>query len=571
MNNYTGKIVKLDIDENLDIEKEVDVLSFVEYPAIEQDWYTFANSKELMESYNDYPEAAIKNAKRALQIRAENPTLSCGTRVGWARANQLANRQSISEETIARMASFARHKQNSYGNPETDCGALMWLAWGGTEGIEWASRKLDRIRMQTQFIISDIDGTLLNDKGEPNENVITYLKNKNLPIIVVSGRFIDRLDETKKQLSTLGLNIVEIHLNDWADSYNIGKKFKRYKLDLLLMDGYDIAFILENEPEIYKGGKGIKIIDVKDILSEEQEAILDGLQTVGITEESLLEDGYTPYSEEEFENQLTFAVITSSPNKDSIDDFGEYKILYRYTGPKDGKNRDFCKQLLSLNLLFRKEDINRLSIRNANKDFGSYDIFRYKGSYNCRHYWERLIYRKTTDVYEADRPLAIDTSRVTDATTINNTVKRANVSPASILAEMFSTQTEKQMIIAPMMRANHLIPRVDEKGNLYHVYFTPETITKIAHKFLKKKYTDQVNINHNPNHFVDDVYLVESWIVENKDKDKSTIYGFTPEIGDWYGMFKVDNKEVWESYIKTGLVRGISVEGYFIDKLIGQK
>lgn len=100
------------------------------------------------ETYNDYPKAATENAQRALRIRDENPDLDCGTLVGWARANQLAKGENISEETIARMSSFARHYENSKGNPNEDCGALMWLAWGGTEGIEWAGRKLEQIRVE---------------------------------------------------------------------------------------------------------------------------------------------------------------------------------------------------------------------------------------------------------------------------------------------------------------------------------------------------------------------------------------------------------------------------------------
>ncbi len=63
------------------------------------------------ETYNDYPEAATNNAKRALKWKEENGS-DCGTPVGWTRANQLANREKISRDTIARMASFKRHQQH---------------------------------------------------------------------------------------------------------------------------------------------------------------------------------------------------------------------------------------------------------------------------------------------------------------------------------------------------------------------------------------------------------------------------------------------------------------------------
>lgn len=97
------------------------------------------------ESFNDYPEAATNNAKRALAYAEKNGWGSCGTPVGKARANQLANKEPISRETIARMASFKRHQQNKDVPYSEGCGGLMWDAWGGTEGIEWAIRKLDQI------------------------------------------------------------------------------------------------------------------------------------------------------------------------------------------------------------------------------------------------------------------------------------------------------------------------------------------------------------------------------------------------------------------------------------------
>ena len=103
-------------------------------------------SKINLESYTDYPKQASENAKIALRYAEENGWGDCGTPVGKARANQLANGEPISEETIARMAAFERHRQNSDKELGDGCGRLMWLAWGGDAGIEWAQRKLEQIR-----------------------------------------------------------------------------------------------------------------------------------------------------------------------------------------------------------------------------------------------------------------------------------------------------------------------------------------------------------------------------------------------------------------------------------------
>lgn len=99
-----------------------------------------------LESYTDYPKGAIENAKTALRWAEENGWGDCGTDVGKQRANQLANGEPISEDTISRMASFERHRQNSTKELGDGCGRLMWLAWGGDEGIEWAQRKLEQIK-----------------------------------------------------------------------------------------------------------------------------------------------------------------------------------------------------------------------------------------------------------------------------------------------------------------------------------------------------------------------------------------------------------------------------------------
>lgn len=103
------------------------------------------------ETYNDYPDAASNNAKRALKWKEENGS-TCGTPVGWTRANQLANREKISRDTIARMASFKRHQQHKDVPYEEGCGGLMWDAWGGDAGINWAIRKLAQIDNQKSMI-----------------------------------------------------------------------------------------------------------------------------------------------------------------------------------------------------------------------------------------------------------------------------------------------------------------------------------------------------------------------------------------------------------------------------------
>jgi hypothetical protein len=102
-------------------------------------------SSQELKSYSDYPEAARNNAKRALKWADENGWGSCGTDVGKQRANQLANGEAITRDTIARMASFKRHQQHKDVPYSEGCGGLMYDAWGGSAGVNWAISKLKEI------------------------------------------------------------------------------------------------------------------------------------------------------------------------------------------------------------------------------------------------------------------------------------------------------------------------------------------------------------------------------------------------------------------------------------------
>lgn len=123
----------------------------------------FLDSQEVeLESYNDYPQGAVNNAKRALKYKEENGS-SCGTSVGWRRASQLANKQKITRSTIARMASFKRHQQNKDVPYTEGCGGIMWDAWGGSAGINWAISKLKRIDKKVNNSVTALYSEVIND------------------------------------------------------------------------------------------------------------------------------------------------------------------------------------------------------------------------------------------------------------------------------------------------------------------------------------------------------------------------------------------------------------------------
>ena len=101
------------------------------------------------ETYSDYPQGATNNAKRMLEWREKygRDVVQGGTRVGWERANQLANREALSLDTVKRINSFlARHEENAVisdefkGEPWKDKGYVAFNLWGGAAMQSWAKR-----------------------------------------------------------------------------------------------------------------------------------------------------------------------------------------------------------------------------------------------------------------------------------------------------------------------------------------------------------------------------------------------------------------------------------------------
>ena len=127
--------------------------------------------------------------------------------------------------------------------------------------------------------------------------------------------------------------------------------------------------------------------------------------------------------------------------------------------------------------------------------------------------------------------------------------------------QRFATDDEKRIVIGPAMIPDLKIFRKDSKGNPYYVYFSSDTIKMIAEKYMRNKYIDNNDENHNGK-AVSDVYVVESWIKEDKE-DKSNKYGYGDlPIGTWFVSMKVRNDEVWNK-VKNNELRGFSVSGYF--------
>ena len=126
--------------------------------------------------WNNYPKAASDNAARALKHRDENGS-DCGTPVGWQRANQLAKRETISDETLVRTYSFLSRAKTYDQGDFTDadgkeiCGSIMYAAWGGDEMLRWAKRTIEQMENEDKRHIKSVVET-------DDEIVITFGKSE---------------------------------------------------------------------------------------------------------------------------------------------------------------------------------------------------------------------------------------------------------------------------------------------------------------------------------------------------------------------------------------------------------
>jgi len=124
----------------------------------------------------------------------------------------------------------------------------------------------------------------------------------------------------------------------------------------------------------------------------------------------------------------------------------------------------------------------------------------------------------------------------------------------------FTFQDEEQRIIyAPALIPNKMIFRKDIQGEPAHVYFEKETIKELLIDFNRKGGVQVVNLNHS-NEKVEGVFAFESWIVDDKQIDKSFKMGFDVPEGTLMRGYKIDNDAVWND-IKLGNLKGLSIEG----------
>ena len=176
-------------------------------------------------------------------------------------------------------------------------------------------------------------------------------------------------------------------------------------------------------------------------------------------------------------------------------------------------------------------------------------------------------YEKTTSIRElviddGSEELAIDAISLVSAPAIEQDFvyfgkEKNNLTFAKV-------DKEKRVLISPALIPNKNIFRYDPNTDSeYYVYFSPETVRKASELYLKHKNHHKATYEHQDR--VSGVLTVESWIKEG-DMDKSKLYGFDLPNGTWFVKMKINNDELWNK-VKDGELKGLSIEGYFTDKM----
>ena len=129
--------------------------------------------------------------------------------------------------------------------------------------------------------------------------------------------------------------------------------------------------------------------------------------------------------------------------------------------------------------------------------------------------------------------------------------------------QLAQVDKEKKILMGAALIPNKPIYRKQEDKE-YYVYFSAETVRKASELFFKNGNQNNATLEHKL--AINDLTVVESWIVENKEKDKSALYGLAVPQGTWMISMKVNNEKIWNEFVKTNKVKGFSIEGYFADR-----
>lgn len=366
------------------------------------------------------------------------------------------------------------------------------------------------------------------------------------------------------------MKIVELFI-DWNDQ----------EVDEL---GVDIMSMVSN-PAV---GYTWQAFSEDDTMSEAQQYCWELFQQYG--ESMDVEDIYMQISDQ-FEDTSVSAIGKAIGALDILgkrDATDEGVIKYQYTGPISSKTRNFCRAMVQSNRLYSAEDLvkvgnemrTRFKSLYPDRSFIDDDgiprngVAEYLGGPNCNHKFTMVeIFSEGRGpkvvVAKGDAPGLMGEpmeGRANEGYQNAKFTKDGQEFLLEDIKEWHFSEDDERIVVGVAMVPNMYIPRVDEEGNQFYVFFSEETVKKIAEKFLKEAKHNNTDINHDDN-VVQENTLLETWLVSDPEMDKSKSLGFDVPKNTWMVSYRVNDEDTWKK-VKSGELTGWSVAGDFAEKLL---
>jgi ATP-dependent protease ClpP protease subunit len=232
-------------------------------------------------TFADYPDTAKNNARRALDHKKNGS--NCGTRVGWLRANQIANGEGLSEDTVQRTYSFLSraetYDQGKYFDEDGNeiCGSIMFDAWGGSAMRDWAEAKFKKIeREKGSKAMAKFNIDIL---GEISESVNSYNSVRS-KINDAKGEEINLVISSGGGSVTEGMGIADLIANypNETTATGIGLVASIATVVLLSADKVKMtenAFLMIHRPWSYTMGNADELEATAELLDKMEAKLLD--------------------------------------------------------------------------------------------------------------------------------------------------------------------------------------------------------------------------------------------------------------------------------------------------------
>jgi len=133
---------------------------------------------------------------------------------------------------------------------------------------------------------------------------------------------------------------------------------------------------------------------------------------------------------------------------------------------------------------------------------------------------------------------------------------------ASKPIKLATISDERRVLMGVALIPDKPIYRNDPEMGEYNIVFSADTIEKAAYDFIRNGNSNNSTIEHEIDLGSDKVSVVESWIIEDTNKDKSRKYGFDEPVGSWMVTMKIHDDAVW-AMAKAGEIQGFSIDGFF--------